>query len=359
MIEVRVAMDKAKKQLGRRLGRRLALGACLQMCLLAVAVEAQEPTLASVGEQHLPSFGEHPLWSDSGATASAGGSYIGFDQSQMRLGIQVDYINFSRSGLDDQDFVFDQDTFEPLLNFRDVNPSAESTARIRILYQSDLGTGFEFGFFDADNFNGSATVENGLPELFGGIPADPAASYDISDTSQLESYELNAWGRRNERVRLGIGLRALDFRNSFNSIETGSATGNSTGRGFFSDSDNDLFGGQVSAELYRPLGPALQLETGVRFGLYNNSADIEFTSANRDFSYDDDTLSTVVDLSIGLSWTITSYFRLRAGYNAIFIGDLATASAQSPDFDFFATSAPVVFSNLSFRGGYFGGEMRF
>lgn len=288
------------------------------------------------------------------------GSANGFvDDTQMRFGLRVDIVNLSKTGLEDQEFVFDRDTIEPVLSYSDLDSGSATSARIRLTYQSDFGTGFELGFFDFDSFSGSTTVTNAIPLLFGGVPADPAPSYDISDESRLESFEANAWARRSQRLRLGLGFRHINFENEFDTIETGSNTGNSVGSGFFADTNNDLVGGQVMADVYFPLRSALQIEGGIRVGFFNNSIDVQFDSLNRDIQFDGDTFSTAIDWNAGVAWHINRNLIIRGGYQAIYISNLAAATDQSTGFDFFADSAPIRFSDVNFSGGYIGAEVRF
>ena len=275
------------------------------------------------------------------------------DNTPMRVGFRVDAVDLRRTGLQDQAFVFNRDLTETILSYSDLDPASETAARFRLTYQSDGGTGFELGYFSFESFAGSATVTEGVPVLFGGVPSNLARSYDISDQSSLNSFELNAWERRSQRLRLGIGYRSFNFDNAFDTIQTGSRNG------FFADTENQLIGGQLLAEHYSPLQGTAQVETGFRLGFYNNDVEVRYDSLNRDLQYDDDRFSTAIDWNIGVAWHLTSSLVLRAGYQGIFISNLATASAQSTDFDFFADSAPVQFSDIYFSGGYFGAEVRF
>ena len=283
----------------------------------------------------------------------------GTDNTPMRLKLQTDVLFLSRTGAGDDFFLFDNLTNAPVLRHSDLEFGDESALRYKVLFQSAGGTGYEFSYFDMDGFNSDTTHGGVYPLMFGGIPANFFPGYDVVYDATLKNYELNTWVRKNNWLRWGVGLRHTDLRENFDTIETGSRTAGSGGTGFFSDTDNDLFGVQGLLELRYQLLPGVQIEAGVKIGGYHNNIDVRLDTENRDLHYEDEAFSTVTDFNIGVALFVTQQIDLRFGYQSMVLSDVALAPNQSAGFNFFQDSAPAKVEELTFDGGYVGIEMRF
>ena len=280
------------------------------------------------------------------------------DNTPMRLGFQTDFLYFNRGGADDSFFVFDETTFQPLLRHSDLQFDDELTQRYRLLYQSQGGTGFEFQYFNFDNFDVTRRMSGVIPVFFGGQPSVLSASYDLTYNTEIKNHEVNAWVRSNEFLRIGIGGRYVDLREEFNITEGINSSFFAT-EGFFTDADNDLFGGQLLADIYIPLAPGLNLEFGGRAGIYHNNMDFRVRTLTRDIHYEDEALSTVFDVNAGLAFQVTPRMQVHFGYQAMFLNDVALGPSQSTGYDFHATSADAQLTDLTLDGGYFGAEFQF
>ncbi|MEM9944064.1 MAG: hypothetical protein AAF939_21085, partial [Planctomycetota bacterium] len=202
--------------------------------------------------------------------------------SPMLLRLQLEALALSHSGGDDQPFVFDPGFTTPILRHSDLDPGSDISARYKLLWQNFEGTGLEISYFNLNDFSARTTFENGVPVNFGGIPAMVANSYDSSYDSKVQSLEFNGLVRKGNRFRVGLGFRAIEIDEDFNTVETG------TQDGFFSSTRNQLFGGQLILEAIQPINRFTVLEVGTRYGIYANDIDVSFDSQNRNLDFNDD-----------------------------------------------------------------------
>lgn len=275
-----------------------------------------------------------------------------YDPSPLRFKIGADALYLRHQGADDAPFVFDANTGDVLFRHSDINPGGDTTAQVRLMYQNMTGTGYEFSFFNLDA-TGTTEFEDGIPQFFGGVPADLADSYTSTYQSALRNYEFNMYERRSDRFRFGAGLRHIDLREDFNTVESG------TTDGFFSQTDNELWGAQFGGDFYHPISDRIMMETGIYFGSFYNRVEVGFQSATRDLNFDESFASTNLDLTIGLSYRMGAHSYLRAGYQGMFLGRVALGPNQSTGFTFGDTSAPIKLEDVHYHGAYFGGTLLF
>ena len=305
---------------------------------------------------------EGQLWAPEGTGAA------GWTDGPIGLQVGVDWLFFTRGVNDGAVFAFN-DSGETFSN-SDIDLDTESTARYRLGIASEYGTGFEFVGYDFDEFSGSLelTGEGVTPIFFGGAPAEPVDSYTTSYRSQIESYELNVWSRRSRAVRIGCGLRYFSIEENYDITEGtdngGTAAGNTgsqnaTFAGFFSSTKNDLFGAQINLELFRHLTQSTALEGGVKGMLLNNDAEIDVNTGNIDQTGDDSFVTGGVNFYGGVNYRPFRGLNLRAGYEGVFIGSVASGSAQSENNSVFADAVSPVGEGLFYGGGYAGATVTF
>jgi hypothetical protein len=301
---------------------------------------------------------EEALWAPDNAAG-------GWTDGPMGLQVGIDWLFFSRGINGGSPFAFNNagETFSNA----DIDFDIESTVRYRIGVGSEYGTGYEFVAYDFNEFSGglSLTGEGITPVFFGGV-AEPAESYETTYQSRIKSYELNVWARRSEGLRVGYGLRHFAVEENYDitfdvdSSTTTPAVGGTGGpTGFFSKTDNNLFGGQIMLELYRKFAPGMYLEGGVKGMLLNNRADIDVNTANVDLSGDDSFITGGVNFNGGVSYRIFRGCSLRAGYEGVFIGSVATGASQSENNDVFTGAVSPSGEGLYYGGGYVGCTVTF
>lgn len=300
---------------------------------------------------------EEALW------APEGGTVQGWTDGPLGLQVGIDWLFFSRgfNGGVEFGFLNEEGTSTGEVFTEQIDIDIESTARYRIGFASEYGTGYEFVAYDFNQFSGSLALsgERLVPVFFDGIPTEPVDEYNASYESRVKNFELNVWARRSENLRVGYGLRQLTVEDKYD-IQFGASGGTTTGGGgFFSKTDNNLFGGQLMLELYRQIGPALNLEGGVKGMLLNNRMDLDLNTGNRDQSGEDSLITGGVNFRGGISYRAFRGVSLSAGYEGVFIGSVASGTAQSAmNDDFFEDISPFG-EGLYFGGGYAGCTITF
>ena len=294
---------------------------------------------------------DHPFFDDSGE------AFLPLENKSKTIkpmfGIEAVFL--SRSDLDDVDFVFDDNG--PSLSYADLDPGSDTAVRIRLGYMDGEGQGFEFVSTDLDDFGGTQVVDgpNVLPIFFSSFPAQAQPSWDVTYTSEFSTYEFNAWVRPSDNFRYGIGARYMDLRENFDVVISAQNT-----NGFFSDSDNDLFGAQWVGEYSRSISNTLEFVIGLKLGGFYNNVDSRFFAENVQFHLEDDTFSFVTDLNVGLTHHISSSATFSIGYQLLNLTDVALAPNQSRSVQAFAPDAnDLDFDNALFNGAHVGVNVRF
>jgi hypothetical protein len=308
---------------------------------------------------------ETQLW----APAPNGGGQ--WSDGPIGLQIGIDGLFFTR-GLNGS-APFATNTAGQTFRISDLELDVESTIRYRLAIASEYGTGYEFVAYDLDEFSGtlSLTGEGITPTFFGGNPADPAESYTTTYRSRIRNYELNIWARRSESLRVGYGLRHFSIDEQFDITNDPVDPANSTPpggggvpgpvqtSGFFSSTDNTLFGGQIMVEFFRKFTSSAYLTGGVKGLLLSNRADLEINTANINLSGDDSFVTGGLNFHGGVSFRPFRGVNLQAGYEGVYLGSVASGSAQSENNNVFTGAVGPVGEGLYYGGGYAGCTITF
>lgn len=343
------------------------------------ASSSQEaPTLAPLltpATQQLPTFSARPspqqipdwrrteagqLWATP-AVQSTGNWYEG----PLRLGIGVDYLFFSRGTAADNLLAFDGagDTY----SLSDLDPGTDSTLRYRFLIANDGGTGFELLTYEFEEFNGSLSLEGeGItPVFFGLIPAEQSPAYTASYESKLSNFEANIWRRTSEYFKIGFGARYIELEEKFDIVvseDPNSTTTTTTGSGdsgFFSTTDNVIFGGQLMARIYKPVISNLYLEGGANGGYGFNQITADSDTLNFD-SQTEETFGTgFFTFTGGVVYRVMDGLSVRAGYEGLLLTSVALSPDQSTAIDSFNGTGSIQTGSLYFGGAYFGATLSF
>jgi len=286
------------------------------------------------------------LWTDQRGR----GSVPWWHDGPLRLQFGLDYLYFTRAAAADN--LFAVNDLGENFSLADIDPGDDTALRYRFLVADDGGTGFEITGYDFQEFNGSLTLEGeGItPTFFGLIPADPVESYEASYESELTNIEANVWRRVGERLKIGFGGRYIKLEESFDVEFTGDPISmDNTGTvgmtppeqaGFFSDTENRIFGGQFMARIFRPVYNKLYLEGGVDAGYGTNRITADSMTADIDSQTEEE---------VG-----TGFFGFNGGVTFRLVdGD------QSAAIDSFTGTGEIQTGSLYFSGAYFGGQLRF
>lgn len=285
------------------------------------------------------------------------------------LGLQVgaDLLYFSRSLNNVGAAPFARNDAGETFSLSEVQVDPQTTARYRFAIASEYGTGYEFVGYDFGDFAATLSLSGqGItPVFFGGVPAEPVDAYTASYQSSIKSFELNIWARRSESLRVGYGLRHFAIEESFDITQddpptpaTGGGAGPTT-VGFFSTTDNRLIGGQIMVELFRRITAGSYLEGGVKGMLLNNRSELDVETETIQLSGEDSSITGGVNFHGGISYRPFRGFNLRAGYEGVFIGSVASGLSQSENNNLFEGSISPVGESLYYGGGYFGCTITF
>ena len=183
-----------------------------------------------------------------------------------------------------------------------------------------------------------------------GAPSDAftgATAQTQRKESDLYSVEFNRvnWGW--DLIKTFSGLRMVRFDDSYNVTSTGTRaqrdfegevvrtpSGNvvfDTVDGSYTlDASNTLLGGQIGGELFYDIGYRWSASGFGKLGLFANFNDFDTNYNNGDFNVssesDSVTLSTVAELGFLAHYQIRTNLRFRAGYNAMFVGNVASVA---------------------------------
>jgi hypothetical protein len=264
---------------------------------------------------------------------------------------------------------------------------AQTPSGLEVLNANDAGTGLTVGprytlartigcnhaiegsFFDVGTFNGQGFLGQpfGPYELrpLGGLPPySDIETAQLATFGRIKSAELN-WRRWNGgSINWLAGFRWVDWRDSMNLDYTFARTESFGSGGIYSVAGNNLYGGQVGADIWLWNDPAgvFRLDGVAKTGVFYNSNASQKTFSNSVYqsglpgpSYTAeagrDTVSFVGEAGLTASVAITRWLAWRAGYTVIWLGGVATAPRQLAVTDLAAGTATVNTSGTVFLHG--------
>jgi hypothetical protein len=278
--------------------------------------------------------------------------------STPHLQFTADLLILGREGPDSGGLFFNSETGEELLNLDQMAPSGEAGVRLGLIFFDEGGYDLELSYLGTDRFVADRTrsSDDGIVfPFFGGIPAEFSNSYQASYSSRLRSGEINVRRRLQDRVALLAGFRVVELKERFDIRDDDG--------GFFSSTDNDLYGLQGGADLILWTIRRSQLFSTLKAGVYYNNADVMAEAANRgrpiQFIAGEDEVAFVGDVALGLLIPMGPRADLRMGYQGIFLDGVGLAPNQSRNYDLFTGSGSLVESTLFYHGGFLGVDVFF
>ena len=240
-----------------------------------------------------------------------------------------------------------------------------------------------------------------------GIPGELTAAdaFNLAEVHQVTrettihnaEFNLLRMGRTPDRRRGGdgsrvnfeylAGFRYLKFDESLNysaqAIRPVTGTGSNLLRADYNNEvSNDLYGAQIGGRSEICLGRKFSLIIGTKAGIFNNrfsnQQNVSFRQRNGSrvnarvlggpfdgagFNTDgeDDDITMLGELDLGLTYRMFANSRIRGGYKAIFVSDVAFAADQTEFFfqNLGAVQQPEANDDLVLHGGYLGMEFAF
>jgi hypothetical protein len=225
-----------------------------------------------------------------------------------------------------------------------------------LMLLDDGGNDVEFSYLGLDTFGGSVTRSSSNPIIFpffGGVPANPERSYSVDYRSEINSGEINIRRRFGSQVSWLAGLRFVELRERFD-ITSGAG-------GFFSSTDNDLYGFQLGGDvqLFR-VRRSLAFST-LKAGVFYNNADVAATADSPrgliSFIDDEDVAAFLGDIAVGMLIPMGPSADLRLGYQGLFLDGVGLAPEQSSSYSLFTSSGSLDQSSVFYHGGFIGVDL--
>ena len=282
-----------------------------------------------------------------------------WNEGTPQVQFTLDLLILDRSDADSGPFLIDAQTFQPLSDNGDLVREAEPGVRMgMILFSDDCGRDVEFSYLQTDRYGHDQTITSPNPIIFpffNGLPANPSTSNRVDLESGLKSFEVNLRQRYGSRMTLLAGLRYWELSEYFNITD-----GNG---GFFSATDNDLYGFQIGADVQWLRVRRSVLFTTVKGGVYYNNADVQGRASvgaqPLEFIDDEDEVAFAGELAAGLLIPMGPQADLRIGYQGILLDGVGLAPDQLDNYNIFTGSGSLDSATVVYHGGFLGIDLFF
>ena len=334
--------------------------------------------------------------------------------------IGVSGLYFERDYEDDQQFSASRFANERGLFSNDADDGNFSGYDVYLNRRKANGNGFEARFFELEPSRATASLSGGPVTLLSGnnrpfgsplflsgvgvqtgggllIGADEifnlAEVHQVTRETSIQNVEFNLLrlGRAGQRKRgVGrlasheylVGFRYFRFDESFNYSAQGFSDGNIASgllrADYLNEVTNSLYGIQIGGRTEIGFLRRFSLIVSTKAGIFNN----DFTNNQTvnstprgagtvnaqllagqpfDTEGEDSEITMIGELDLGVTYQMFRNSRLRVGYRALFVSDVAFAVPQTePLFtNLDAVQSPTDNDNLFLQGGYFGVEFAF
>jgi hypothetical protein len=279
----------------------------------------------------------------------------------------ADFMVLDRSDVDPRDFMFRIADGAPVMATGDVDQPTAFTTRYNLIFQDHSGWDLHFELFGLPDARDSRELQSDPGGLtfnwFGGGPLTPLDSYTVEYESRLRGGAVNMRWRAWPWLTLYGGFRYLGLHEDFDILDTDAlATGDR--EGFFSGTENDLFGGQVGGEFLALTFRGCQLTLGGAYGVYANRMQVFATAEDGGgnllvLDRRHTRRSMVGEVSAMLEIPVCSPGMLRIGYQAYWITDVLLATDQADDLNLATGTGAFDYSSPFYQGGFVGFEVCF
>ena len=187
--------------------------------------------------------------------------------------------------------------------------------------------------------------------FFGGVAANPSNSYVARGTSQFRIGDFGLRKQFTSRLAGSASVSLGEFKEEFDLL----SAENPVATGFFSRTENDLYGFQLGGEALLWTNGVSRIEANLNGGVYYNDIEVQAVALNIQRFWSDSSAAFAGSSNIAL--VIPAFpFDIRVGYQANFLSGVAMAADQSTAFSFFTPDGSAATSDLIYHGFFLGLE---
>jgi len=329
--------------------KRISLLAAVAICLASGSLLAQvAPPIPASDDSFSPS--DEALY--PGSAGSWGRLNPGFAGNPL-VSFSADVVVLQRQAPHSQPILFDNG-LQPLLNASDLGTSSQAGGKCNFTLMGNNGWDFLFDGLFMGVFQSQRTVDasNGVKLFFyNGVALDPVNT--VWSRSGLDSEEFSLRRRLSPNFALLGGVRALQLNEHVNFGQAGDPN-----TGYFSQTTNGLFGGQLGLEAVAPARGFGRFFGTAKYGIYDNrfrvSAQALSGGSLLHMKSIDNMAATVGDFSAGYEMQILPCCTLRIGYQALWIQSVALSMDQLNQYDLFNGHGSVHKGNPLYQGIFVG-----
>lgn len=327
----------------------ISLLAVVAACLASGSLLAQDSPPAPASSESFPSPSGWP--GDAGTWGRINPGYVG----NPLFSFSADLVVLQRQAPQSQTILLDG-ALQPLLNASDLGTSSQAGGKVNLTLFGNNGWDAMFDGLFMGVFQSQRKVDpsNGVTLFFyNGVALAPVNT--VWSRSGLDSEEFNLRRRLSPNFALLGGLRALQLTEHTNFGQLGDPNA-----GYFSQTANQLFGGQLGFEAVAPARGYGRFFGSAKYGIYDNRFKVAAQALSGGsvlrIAPIDTMAATVGDFSAGYEIQVVPCCTFRIGYQALWIQSVALSIDQLNRYDLFSGQGTVHKGNPLYQGVFLGLE---
>ena len=235
-----------------------------------------------------------------------------------------------RDQMDSVPLVVDSSNGDVLLD-DDLNMGSQNGLRLSVSRQMNHCNDLEFEYFGVENMGATTHIDTPGAQfvVYGAqFGSDPL---DVTYATDLYNFEMNWRHRlRCKRFKSLLGFRVMEMREDLLTLDAASPPPL-----FQGDVSNHLIGGQFGIEGLLFKQCRLEIEGGLKIGIYHNDADFfaSFPQAGPAavFQANEEHTAFTGDMWLGMNYWLTDHLAFTLGYQAMWMEGVALLPEQLDD----------------------------
>ncbi len=330
--------------------KRISLLAALAACLASGSLLAQIATPDPANVESLGSPDDGLLLSgEAGTWGHINPGYVG----NPLFSATADVVVLQRQAPHSQVILLDG-ALQPILNASALGTSSQAGGKCNFTLYGNNAWDIMFDGLFMGAFQSQRKVDTSNGEtlfFYNGVALDPVNT--VWTRSGLDSEEFTLRRRLSPNIALLGGLRALQINEHVNFGQLGDPN-----KGYFSQTTNGLFGGQLGFEVVAPARGFGRFFGSAKYGIYDNLFQVKAQAMSGGsllhMKSIDNMPATVGDFSAGYEMQIMPGCTFRIGYQALWIQSVALSIDQLNQYDLFNGHGSVHKGNPLYQGVFVG-----